>query len=51
MLKYIQDYYQIEMIRIDTSDWDLVEETVKKVIKSSRANPNYQPKLDASAHR
>ncbi|MCJ1238982.1 RNA helicase required for poly(A+) mRNA export [Varicellaria rhodocarpa] len=51
MLKYIQDYYQIEMIRIDTSDWDLVEDTVKKVIKSSRANPKYQPTLDASAHR
>ena len=43
MLMQIQNYFQIEMTRIDTTDWDLVEETVKKVIKSSRADPNFKP--------
>ncbi|KAL9108839.1 MAG: hypothetical protein Q9187_008247 [Circinaria calcarea] len=43
MLMQIQNYFQIEMTRIDTSDWDMVEETVKKVIKSSRADPNFKP--------
>ncbi|SLM39165.1 atp-dependent rna helicase dbp5 [Lasallia pustulata] len=40
MLKQIQDYFKCEMTRVDTSDWDQVEETVKRVIKSSRAGTN-----------
>ena len=40
MLKEIQDYFKCEMTRVDTSDWDQVEETVKRVIKSSRAGTN-----------
>lgn len=40
MLKAIQEYFQCEMTRVDTSDWDQVEETVKRVIKSSRAGTN-----------
>ena len=39
----IQEYFGIEMTRVDTADWDMVEETVKRVIKSSRAAPDYQP--------
>lgn len=36
----IQDYFGVEMIRVDTGDWDEVEKTVKRVIKSSRAGEN-----------
>ena len=36
----IQDYFGVEMTRIDTADWDEVEKTVKRVIKSSRAGEN-----------
>ncbi|MCJ1339253.1 RNA helicase required for poly(A+) mRNA export [Bachmanniomyces sp. S44760] len=43
MLSEIQGHFGIEMTRVDTSDWDLVEETVKRVIKSSRAAPDYKP--------
>ena len=50
MLMVIQNYFQVEMQRIDTSDWDLVEETVKKVIKSSRADPKFQPTLAGGAN-
>ena len=49
MLMSIQDYFQVEMQRIDTSDWDLVEETVKKVIKSTRADPGFRPSVAGSA--
>ncbi|MCJ1376237.1 RNA helicase required for poly(A+) mRNA export [Loxospora ochrophaea] len=42
-LMQIQEYFGIEMTRVDTADWDMVEETVKRVIKSSRAAPDYQP--------
>ena len=38
----IQRFFNIEMLRLTTDDWDQVEETIKKVIKSSRANPNFQ---------
>ena len=48
MLMAIQNYFKIEMTRVDTSDWDLVEETVKRVIKSSRAAPDYKPSSDVT---
>ncbi len=34
------------MIRLDTQDWDAVEETVKRVIKSSRAGSNLKPSME-----
>lgn len=40
MLNEIQRYFNVEMTKVDTSDWDQVEETVKRVIKSSRAGSN-----------
>ncbi|KAI9803057.1 MAG: RNA helicase required for poly(A+) mRNA export [Piccolia ochrophora] len=39
-LNEIQQYFNVEMTRVDTSDWDEVEATVKRVIKSSRAGEN-----------
>ena len=36
----IQKYFSCEMTRVETKDWDQVEEIVKKVIKSSRAGTN-----------
>lgn len=40
MLNEIQQYFNVTMTKVDTSDWDQVEETVKRVIKSSRAGSN-----------
>lgn len=40
MLNEIQEYFNVTMTKVDTSDWDQVEETVKRVIKSSRAGSN-----------
>jgi len=37
---FIQQYFGVEMTRLDTSDWDSVEKTIKQVIKSSRAGSN-----------
>ena len=39
-LAEIQEYFGVEMTRVDTHDWDEVEKTVKRVIKSSRAGEN-----------
>jgi ATP-dependent RNA helicase DDX19/DBP5 len=33
----IATYFQTDLVPIDTSDWDAVEEMIQKVIKSSRA--------------
>lgn len=37
MLTEIQEYFQTEITRVDTNDWDDVEETVKKIIKPAAA--------------
>lgn len=37
MLTEIQEYFQTEITRVDTNDWDDVEKTVKKVIKPAAA--------------
>ncbi|MCJ1385450.1 RNA helicase required for poly(A+) mRNA export [Xylographa soralifera] len=39
----ISKYFNITMLKVETKDWDLVEETIKKVIKSPAANPDYKP--------
>lgn len=41
-LMEIQKYYQAEITRVDTTDWDELEETVTKIIKSSRAGANFK---------
>lgn len=38
----IQKYFKCEIQRLDTSDWDELEEQVTKIIKSSRAGTNLQ---------
>jgi ATP-dependent RNA helicase DDX19/DBP5 len=40
-LTEIQRYFNIDMQRLDTNDWDAVEETVQSIIKSSRAGQNF----------
>jgi len=42
MLHKITDYFQVTPLKVPTDDWDLVEEVIKKVIKSSRAGVNMQ---------
>ncbi|KAJ5816670.1 hypothetical protein N7447_008903 [Penicillium robsamsonii] len=41
MLRKIQDHFQCTIDRIDTSDWDEVEEMIKKTIKNTRAQANF----------
>ncbi|KAI9868028.1 MAG: RNA helicase required for poly(A+) mRNA export [Trichoglossum hirsutum] len=43
-LNEIQKYFNVAMTRVDTSDWDEVEETIKRVIKSSRSGQNFNTK-------
>jgi ATP-dependent RNA helicase DDX19/DBP5 len=39
-LSEIAKHYNIDLVRLDQSDWDKTEEIVKAVIKSSRAGTN-----------
>jgi ATP-dependent RNA helicase DDX19/DBP5 len=41
MLRKIQEHFQCIIDRIDTSDWDEVEEMIKKTIKSTRAQADF----------
>lgn len=41
MLNQIQAYFNCEIQRVDTKDWDEVEDIIKKTIKNSRANPKF----------
>jgi len=41
MLMDIQNYFKIEMTQVSTNDWDELEETVSKLIKSSRSGSNF----------
>jgi ATP-dependent RNA helicase DDX19/DBP5 len=38
----IQRYFGAEITKVSTSDWDELEETVSKIIKSSRAGSNFK---------
>ena len=42
MLKDITNYFGVYPTKVPTDDWDLVEDMVKKVIRSSRAGSNMQ---------
>lgn len=44
-LNKIAQYFSITPTQLPTDDWDAVEETIKKIVKSSRAGTN----LDISA--
>lgn len=41
MLMQISKYFNCDIQRLNTSDWDEVEETIKKTIKSARSQANY----------
>lgn len=42
MLMSIQKHFNCEITQVKTDDWDELEETVTKIIKSSRAGTNFQ---------
>ncbi|EAW11752.1 ATP-dependent RNA helicase DBP5 [Aspergillus clavatus NRRL 1] len=41
MLNQIQRYFNTEIQRVDTKDWDEVEDIIKKTIKNTRANAQF----------
>lgn len=41
MLRKIQDHFQCTIDRIDTGDWDEVENIIKKTIKHQRAQAGF----------
>ncbi|KAJ5967533.1 hypothetical protein N7501_003781 [Penicillium viridicatum] len=41
MLRKIQEHFQCVIDRIDTSDWDEVEDMIKKTIKNTRAQADF----------
>lgn len=41
-LQVIQNFFQTEIQRVDTRDWDEVEEVVQSIIKSSRSGTNFK---------
>lgn len=48
MLMDIQKYFGAEIIKVATDDWDELEETVTKIIKSSRAGTNFKGNEDTA---
>ncbi|KAK5074810.1 RNA helicase required for poly(A+) mRNA export [Lithohypha guttulata] len=46
-LMAIQNYFGCEIVRLDTQDWDDLEEQITKIIKSSRAGTNLQGSANA----
>jgi ATP-dependent RNA helicase DDX19/DBP5 len=48
-LMEIKEYFQTDMTKVSTADWDELEEQVTKVIKSSRAGANFQGGANMSA--
>ncbi|KKA30711.1 hypothetical protein TD95_004440 [Thielaviopsis punctulata] len=42
-LKEITEMYSIELVQLDSEDWDLTEKKVQEVIKSNRAKASYAP--------
>ena len=43
MLASIAEFFGVQMIRIDTNDWDDVELTLTKILKSPAAAPGFKP--------
>ena len=42
LLQDIGSYFAVPLSAVKSDDWDVVEATVKQVIKSSRAGANFQ---------
>jgi ATP-dependent RNA helicase DDX19/DBP5 len=42
-LSYIASYYGIDLVKLETDDWDEAEKQVKDVIKKNRAQAAYAP--------
>ena len=42
-LSYIATHFGIDLVKLDTEDWDDAEERVKEVIKKNRAQAGYAP--------
>lgn len=49
-LNKIADHYGMDLVHIDTEDWDAAEETVKSVLKASRAQANYAPSANTQGN-
>jgi ATP-dependent RNA helicase DDX19/DBP5 len=47
-LMEIQKYFGSEIVKVATDDWDDLEETVTKIIKSSRAGTNFKGNEDTA---
>ncbi|KAI4191463.1 MAG: hypothetical protein L6R41_000114 [Letrouitia leprolyta] len=45
ILVEIQNYFGVEMQGLDPNDWDTVEEKIKAVLKSTRAQANFRPEV------
>ena len=41
MIRQISEYFGVEMTALPHDDWDMVENIIKNVIKSSRAGANF----------
>lgn len=41
MLMQIGKYFNVDIQRLDTTDWDEVEETIKKTIRNPRSNATF----------
>lgn len=41
-LQSIAEYFKIPLTRLNTGDWDSIEETVQATLKSSRAGANFK---------
>lgn len=46
MIRQISEYFGVEMTSLPYSDWDSIEATIKRVIKSSRAGTNFKTMKD-----
>jgi ATP-dependent RNA helicase DDX19/DBP5 len=44
-LQQIAEKYSIDLIRLVPDDWDTTEQEVQRVIKSSRAQPTFNPSV------
>ena len=43
MLSDITKYFGVPLQRLDTNDWDAVEEQIKSILKSRAAEPSFVP--------
>ena len=43
MLMSIAEHFHVEMVKLETDDWDALEEKLKKILKASSTNADYRP--------